>query len=50
MFFIFKAISLRFSRKTFNTIEFEQHALVQCAIGCGKVNSEQKNKFTMNVK
>lgn len=50
MFFIFKAISLRFCRKTSNTIEFEQHALVECAIGYGKVNSEQKNKSTMNVK
>lgn len=41
MFFIFKAISLGFSRKTFNTIEFEQCALVECATGYGKVNSEQ---------
>lgn len=41
MFFIFKAISLGFSGKTFNTIEFEQCTLVECATGYGKVNSKQ---------
>lgn len=41
MFFIFKAISLGFSGKTCNTIEFEQCALVECATGYGKVNSKQ---------
>lgn len=39
-FFVFKAISLGFSRKIFNTTEFEQHISIKCAIGYGKFNSE----------